>query len=118
MKIKFVKTFTIKRKRWLRGRGSGCLLDTVSHKQCCLGIYLTACGLPDAALNEALMPNEIKELSYKRNMPKWLSPNEEAEESSPVGTLAAINDKPSLRYREDKIREGFAAQGVRVRFVD
>ena len=60
------KSFTINRKKWLRGEGDddSRLLRSTDNKMCCLGFLGKACGISSACLSGRGMPNTIR-------MPEW-----------------------------------------------
>ena len=117
---KFVKSFTIDEKKWGRAteRTSvvGKLRDEATGKQCCLGIYLTACGYKNELLNgEGSNPigTEDGHTFWAKAWPKNDHPN-------PVDVarkLAETNDAAiNLPRRKQLIIEGFKKLGVKVRF--
>lgn len=109
-KLKFLKSFTISRKKWLRGDpNTASLLDPKTGKQCCLGIYLLACGVPKDAIYAVLMPDAVSK-TYR--LPKWLRT-----QSGTSTVLARDNDSLNEPTREQLITQGFATKGIKVRFV-
>ena len=118
---KFVKSFTIDDKKWGRATERtgvvGKLRDEATGKQCCLGIYLTACGYKNELLNgEGSNPIGANDgLEFWNNA--W---PKEAEVGSPVDVareLAEVNDAAmKLPARKKKIAELFKKLGVKVRF--
>lgn len=135
---KMVKSFVISRKKWLRGNGEGELRRKSDGRQCCVGIFASACGIPKETLNSKGTLNDIGEFWADAGLPQELcSP------SSSITDLYAINDEIAKeafefekfesagvstdfskfkarfeRQREKRIRDGFKELGVRVRFTD
>lgn len=67
-----MKQLVIDRTVWARGKAIRPPLELVNvtndllvpgseRKQCCLGIYLTACGVPDESLRGIGLPSEVKQ---------------------------------------------------------
>lgn len=123
MKIKkFVKSFTIDEKKWGRATEhhdiQGLMRDSDTGKQCCLGMYLTACGFEDKDLNEE--PSGPK--SKRNDGPEfwntcWPKKNTDVLPSVHARGLAEINDaKMKLPTRKKAIIEGFKRLGVTVKF--
>ena len=105
-----VKKFTIDRAVWLRGEGNRAskLLREADGKMCCVGMYLRACGVPDAKLRGK------SEACYVHDddiVPDWTKNN--------AGLLYEANDDPHTdpATREAKIVNMFAEAGVAVEFV-
>ena len=117
----FVKSFTINLKKWghasERNAVSGLLRDADTGKQCCLGIYLSACGYDADDLDgEASNPaGTLDGLDFWANT--W--PNKKAEQPADIAReLAQVNDAAmKLPRRKALIAEGFKKLGVKVRFV-
>lgn len=101
--------FVIKRSRWERGKGlgGGVFLNCSTKQQCCVGIFLSACGIPDAALCGLASDNRLR-FSFLSRMTRELSP------------LYAVNDSHHLtdEQRETQLTELFAAKGIAVTFID
>lgn len=117
-KVKAVKSFVISRKKWDRpgnngGDTSGLLLRSGTGTQCCLGIYLSACGVPPRALRNIDMPRYLS-AEWQRRLPGWL-----IAAGTAVG-LASANDCAGIpeTLREHRVTEGFKAQGITVTFTD
>lgn len=106
-----VKAFVIPRSKWLRGQGNleSFLYRPSDGKQCCVGIYLSACGTPLSSLTGH------KE-AHGPDLPLWMH----AGEAIALLELYESNDNRSLSEpeREAEIAEGFAKQGIAVTFTD
>lgn len=100
-----IKEFVIPRDKWYRGFPHGSrLLRPDDGKQCCVGLYLSACGVPDSLLTDRAVGASMG--------PKWLHWNT---------SLYNVNDDMSLteEWRESEVARLFKDQGeVVVRFVD
>jgi len=116
---KFVKSFTINEKKWGRATEReevlGVLRAEDTGKQCCLGVYLTACGYTDESLNgERNHPKSVPN-SYAFWSSVW--PKKKDLYVDAVRDLATINDaKMKLPARKKAIIEGFKKLGVKVTF--
>lgn len=123
---------TIDRSRWLRGDPQTSALLDAAGRQCCLGFFMSACGVDDADIEDWGLPCETP-VAEERRLPeqaKWLV-NEYTEDDEPqpllhvvdsttVSKLIEANDA-SLRSeadREAQIADLFAVHGVNVEFVD
>lgn len=113
-----MKTFTIDRARWFRGQGSGdsALFIPENNKMCCLGFYLSACGVENLAYMKT--PGTI----YQRipQEAEWL-----IREGGPVTNsydcldLMQANDCPDdgfIDQREEVIKDIFAGHDIEVIF--
>ncbi len=114
---------TIDRSIWLRGADAddgrnSFLLRPSDGKRCCVGIYLSALGIPDELLSGesedggVRVPVEDDEYETRRHdlVPNWLA--DECE-------VYRVNDDPKLpeSEREAFIAQRFAENGVDVTFV-
>src|SRR6185437_93509 len=122
-----VKSFVIKRTKCLRGEKNSTLHRTCDGKECCLGIYLRACGFSIADIQEHLTPQGV---AKKSKVPAWLIDGNSCglRSSRNAGKLMDINDEinPELysavehadfeRKREFEIRTIFAKHNVKVTF--
>lgn len=116
-----VTEFVISRKKWLCGEGSSAsvLFRPEDQKQCCVGIYLSACGVD----NETLSKRSAARLLGLSKLPKWMTEENDGEiqdRFSVIGYLYATNDErgtPDFE-RESRIAELFARNGVTVSFED
>lgn len=123
----------IDRAIWDRGSAQGAHLLTVDNgerKQCCVGIYLTACGLSDAALDWNGSVSDLDDLDID-SVPGWLWREVDAEDEDSgsnyvrredtnlASSLYAINDDSGLPEieRERQVAEKFAQNGINVTFV-
>jgi len=86
------------------------LLRPSDGKQCCVGIYLSACGVPNEALEHTPNAGVIKSQPL---VPAWLL-------SATANWLYRKNDDIHLHDsdREAGIQYLFAEAGVKVTFVD
>lgn len=139
-KLKTVRSFTINRKWWQRGKAVGSLRDPETGKQCCLGFYTRACGLSKWEINDNGLPSEPLTTrlnnsddpddvdKFLASLPKPLRElvTRHYDESYPYLTdsgisknLASVNDDSLLdaESREEMIRSRFAQIGVKVRFI-
>lgn len=108
-----MRKLEIDRKIWLRGEGcyASKLLRRGDKKQCCIGCYLSACGVsPDNLLDRGepyfgAIPDEAD----------WLGMRDEN-----ALPLFKLNDDEKIDdvFREEKIRDEFIKHGVEVTFVN
>ena len=119
-----ITKLTIDRKRWLRGTGSGLLLDRSNNKMCCLGFYSIACGLPKKLITNHGCPADI-EMIYDMPLPEpmqWLRSMDfgRVKSSQLADKLMRANDKISLdpEVREERITRYFAKKGIEVEFIN
>ena len=87
------------------------LKDEGPRQQCCVGIFATACGVPDSELNHVTVLNYVKSADKfnAAGVPRF---------SDTIEKLYNENDKPQpLRSRRSSIRAGFKALGVKVKFL-
>lgn len=101
-----ITEFIIKRSRWERGTGQGCLLNPKTKKQCCIGILLSGCGIPDHILQGQLHIEEAEQISPAIGFH--------------LGEFYDINDKETLseEQREKDLKEKFERAGIPVTFID
>jgi hypothetical protein len=121
-----VTAFNINRKVWGRGQRGGFLLnvkelaDSVQINMCCLGIYARACGVGVKRLKNLAMPSSISG-KVPKSLGVFLEPNKHIgiEDTNLASDLASYNDSSDLsdEVREQRIIEGFAEVGIKVRFV-
>lgn len=111
--------FTVDRKIWLRGEGSGAsyLLRESDGKKCCVGIFLGACGMPDRHIKGLASANDIHDAipGGKRGPTAFLLERG----NDPVA--ARLYNANDFRYtdgnkRENKIKKLFHSVGVLVSF--
>lgn len=123
-----MKNLIINRKIWGRGCGEnkGKLLTHDRKAQCCLGIYLSACGLTKKELRSLACPMDIKEKIPEEA--QWLLEKvpEEAQwlldgcrDSKIASDLMETNDRTdfSESEREKRIKDLFKAVGINVKFI-
>jgi hypothetical protein len=116
-----MRKLTIDRRTWLRGEGkeTSYLLRRADQKQCCVGFYLEACGVPRDILvgNEAAHSPEVGEILPEEA--KWL--NTKYIYSTPdARCLYGANDSRDLSEedREAIIKEIFLKHDVEVEFIN
>jgi hypothetical protein len=110
--MKQLKSFTIDRKVWLRGEGGQSMLyRPQDSKMCCLGIFMSKCGVPKSALANRGFPEKVAQ-EYLKQLPPFLS------EFYSTDPLMITNDERSLpeETREADITKGFRDVGIKVRF--
>lgn len=124
--------FTIDRQIWARGQRehiTNKLLDfnpkTKQREQCCIGIFCTALGLPDAELKYNALASRVAPILPPEA--QWLVDSNNMEEdgilwtdTSAAEVLYSCNDSPELDEpeRERLIVENFAKHNVQVEFVN
>ena len=91
---------------------------------CCLGFYSRACGVSSDGILEKSAPSDLEDLPEQMN---WLATNNKhpmmrAVETDVASGLIGVNDLSSSdmldpKEQEKKIRDGFAEQGIKIRFV-
>lgn len=113
------RKLVIDRKIWLRGEGKAPsrLVRQSDGKQCCLGIYLLACGMPHASLLNAAVPIDVT-----REIPEeahWLFSDDAS--SLMIYNDALIREGEEVAVveaiREKHITELFAKHRIDVTFV-
>ena len=107
----------IDRRVWLRGESMSALLRVSTQTRCCVGIYLSALGVPDEAL--AGNPTAYEVNKFIPESAEWLL-GERCENSDDANDLYGNNDYRSLdpATREQMIAAIFARHGVEVEFQD
>lgn len=118
--MRSINKFTIDRAKWRTGRypdedikrGLSALKNEEGFK-CCLGFYLTACGLRN--LEGAQAPSCLGK--EKKKVPAWLI-TKKTLDSNASGNLMGFNDDVGVpdNEREESVAEGFAKQGIKVIF--
>lgn len=116
--LKDVPKFTVKRKKWFRGKGSwnSNLLNS-SGNMCCLGFYALACGFEKSDIIDKLDPtNIIRHIDciWKTKLLDKFG------NSAACYDLMSINDEGSIsdKEREAKLKTLFKKMGVAVTFKD
>ena len=111
------RKLAIDRKVWLRGEGSdsSALYRSSDKKQCCVGIYLNALGVPKRVMDNIGAADCIDKIPKSAS---WLL-SETYANSAQAENLYIQNDNPNLnpKTRERLIKDTFAANGVDVEFV-
>lgn len=108
-----VSSFVINRAVWLRGEGGekSVLFRPEDKKMCCLGIYLSECGVDTHRMRDVGEPGLLSD----EMVPSW---TRTAAKGTPVCELIQVNDDEQISdaVREQAITEKFARQGVTVTF--
>lgn len=139
--IKDIKSFTIKRSLWARGKNKpdvNALLNE-DATMCCLGFYSKACGASSNSMLNVTSPYRfinVKNKAWLANLnnsnleiinfkSKLIIKSDNDDDLSAVnsfvaGDLINYNDDELLseKEREKAIKNSFAEIGVKVRFVD
>lgn len=106
----------IDRKIWLRNESGyeSMLLRTKDGKKDCVGIYLTALGIPDELLADKIKAEQINDA----RIPEWLVRRTGGEIDGL--RLYCANDACGLTQpeRERNVATIFARHGVEIRFVN
>lgn len=115
-------SFTISRKKWLRGHNqssdeASSALCTFRGKQCCLGHWLTACGVELVNDCGFSCPSDLQ-----KELPLVCTHSNEFGWKDSDFATNAMRANDQLEYveadREDKIKHLFAEQGVTLTFID
>lgn len=118
------RMLVVPRDRWARGGDSSLMMDDGS--QCCLGHYLSACGIAGERLQGIGTPEEltfVRQLSLPAEA-SWLLRRDAAVDESRDGDDAVLlmvcNDDRKIddNAREVRVQQLFANHGVGVTFVD
>lgn len=124
-----MQKLTIDRTKWLRGKPKEAVLYRPADGQmCCVGIYLSACGLTPNQLGHCGIVSELDVNSKPLLdiLPKaawWLvkeTAPEQYRDSRTADELYGENDaaEVSEEHRESKIAELFADVGIEVEFIN
>lgn len=115
----------INRRVWLRGEGSenSRLLREEDGKRCCVGIYLSALGVPDEMLKNATTAVWVVRRRLLPPAADWLEqPDLDIvySTSEDARRLYATNDdmRESEEFREEIVAAIFRRHGVEVEYVD
>ena len=117
--LKKINDLVIKRSEWLRGKGAGSsylLAKGSERKQCCVGIWFTACGVPDPVIrnrqsHEALEDADLDKIITRRTVGVWFEKLYDAYH---------INDDEDVSEykREMKIKKFFREElDIKVKFI-
>ena len=112
--LELPKSFTVSRRRWLRGDLHDSSLHRKSdHKQCCLGFLAREAGCSLNAIKGLGTPSELKDIRLK----KLVDVN--GYDTPTCDKLIEVNDDPSFsdKIREKKLKSLFKRIGVKVNFV-
>lgn len=119
------RKLVIPRDRWARGGGGGSRLLQRDGQKCCIGHYLSACGVPDLDLFEMSTPEElvVARILALSTEASWLLGHNSRfmrRDSDDALSLIRANDDPAVGAdeRELRVREIFAVHDVDVTFVD
>jgi hypothetical protein len=111
-----VTEFEISRKVWLRGEGGvkSWLRRRDDGKMCCVGIYVKAMGASDDDITDIKSVNGLIDAGV--DVPYWM----DGRGFDHIGGLYRNNDNQALSpdERERLITEGFAANSIKVTFID
>lgn len=119
--IKLVKPteFTIRMRSWLRGEDSQSYLHrSDDHKQCCLGFYARACGVPLKNIVDVSLPNELYSEESPLAIPSLVN-KKDGEDLKIVEHFTDVNDdtESTDETKIKKITSLFKRIGVKVNFV-
>jgi hypothetical protein len=104
-----MRTFTVSREYWLRGRGvGGSTLRTEEGMSCCLGFVGDQVGVPVQNMICRAMPESLERKSYEK-FPEGIN----------WGPFAEINDDCTIgdEEREKRLQQLAEANGFRFKFV-
>ncbi len=116
--VELPKTVTIKRSKWLRGTGEGCLLDD-KGKMCCLGFLAREAGFSSDEILNKQQPQELSRCIL--NLSVILSEGMDALiETNICVVLMSNNDDRGIgeAAREEGIKEWGQKIGVDFKFED
>lgn len=105
-----MKTFVVKRTRWLRGRMS--VLRDDRGRQCCLGFVGRQCGVKAKDLLHVLLPRDLADKNFI-NYPQLTR-------GMGWDDFSDINDSEELsgKDREEQLKALALKAGFRFKFVD
>jgi hypothetical protein len=105
----------VKRKRWLRGEPSSCLLE--DGRRCCIGFACQQLGVPDTQIYLMRRVHDARE-KYDRNLVPELGPD--LCESGFLMQAYALNDSENISdWRREKLLKELALKyGHEFVFVD
>lgn len=113
-----MKKFTVRRKKWARGRKNGDpALRNDQECMCCLGFALNQISrIPMDDLNGGFMPQDTARHCFLTNKDDdgEITDNALAEKASVINDSVKISDST----REKKLKKLFRKHGVIVKFVD
>ena len=120
-KVKPKRGFTIDRRIWYRGEDCGsCLYRSEDRKQCCVGIYLRACGVAVKSVRDQTTATRMAEEECAiPSRARWLIDLSDGWPTSSVDAamLYSRNDAAKEAGREQRIASIFARHGETVRFI-
>jgi len=104
------------------GINGGSALLNKNGGMCCLGFYARACGVSPLKVYGKGTPSELDSKKYPEQMNWLLNENRYGDESEVANELIGTNDNadmdyPCAREQEKRIRQLFAEQGIKIRFV-
>lgn len=115
----------IDRQTWGRGQPeTSALFNPQTHRQCCVGFYCEALGIPRRLISEVGTVSQLLESSPEQleTVPDWATISHLALEpfQRDIWELYGVNDDPELRdhERERQITELFAKHDVTVTFIN
>ena len=118
---KRVTGFVIDRRIWMRGYRAGQSNELLNlyggrRQQCCVGIYLSRCGVPDDVLRERQAASDLVHKLVPRQA-RWLVYDGDRDNPPLAQELYNANDDPmDEEHREKLVRSLFAKAGITVRF--
>ena len=116
MRIRKIKRFIIDRKIWLRGEDDSYLLRKKDKKQCCVGIFLNACGVTKKALR-GLRTLDSNLVLRDKFLKTWQETWTKSLDSG-FAQMYSVNDNEitSEYVREKAIKGLFSERGISVSF--
>lgn len=114
-----MKKFTVRRSKWLRGKGDGYLLND-EGKMCCLGFAVNQiCKVPKKKLLDTFRPCDVLE-STKETTFTTISYENVIIDKHFVEEAIEVNDDSTISDsgREELLTEIFKENGIKVTFKD
>lgn len=119
-----VKTFRVKRSKWLRGDVATSTLRNNRGKMCCVGFYAKAAGFKNEHILNIGGLDDISRVNYDTYKPLFKSKSKlealKKGDTRTMGNIYACNDSGGLEDsdREKQLKKLFAKLGIKVEFVD
>lgn len=117
--IRDVKSFTVVRKKWLRGKGSMASALLWNGKSCCLGFYSEACGISRKVMHSIATPADLAAVSEQKSNVIWKTKLVRSGVNSiSCQKLININDSSTTddAFKEKKLTSLFKRLGIKVKF--
>jgi hypothetical protein len=110
--------FTVDRKTWFHGRGTGAFLLYYDGKRCCIGFVAQQCGITN---EDILMIGTISSINSQENIrkvPQWMQADN-VESSGGINEAYNINDDILISddEREMKLKALFLKNGDEIEFI-